>query len=113
MIAHVVLYEFRSDLDPGDQERLHRTVQMALASIPSVRRWMVGRRITLDASYEALMETSYGYAAVLEFEDRAGLRDYLEHPLHADVSRLFWSCSARTIVFDYDVIDSDRSTNSS
>lgn len=105
MIAHVVLYEMRADLDPAARERLEQTVRTTLQSIPSVRRWMVGHRAAIGASYERLMQPSYEYAAVIEFSDRAGLRDYLEHPLHDELSRLFWSCSARALVFDYEVRD--------
>jgi hypothetical protein len=103
MIAHVVLYEMRPDLDPGERERFEHIVRETLQSIPSVCRWMIGQRTTIGVSYEALMHPSYEYAAVVEFADAAGLRDYLEHPLHSELARLFWSSSARTLVFDYEV----------
>ena len=105
MIAHVVLYETRPDLEAAERERLEHTVRAALRSIPSVCRWMIGQRAELGVSYEALMQPSYEYVAVVEFADRAGLRDYLEHPLHEELARAFWACSARTLVFDYEVED--------
>jgi Stress responsive A/B Barrel Domain len=105
MIAHVVLYEIRPDLDPAERERLERTVRTTLRSIPSVRRWVIGQRTMIGASYEALMQLAFEYAAVVEFADAAGLRDYLEHPLHDELARLFWSCSERTLVFDYEIKD--------
>jgi hypothetical protein len=104
MIAHVVLYEIRPDLDAGDRDRLQQAVLTAFRSIPSVRRWSIGRRLMLGFSYEAAMEPAFGYAAVVEFDGRAGLREYLDHPLHADLSALFWSCSSRTLVFDYELV---------
>ena len=103
MIAHIVLCEMRPDLDPEDRHRLERTVRATMGSIPSVRRWMMGQRTTIGASYEALMQPTFDYAAVVEFADATGLRDYLEHPLHDELARLFWSCSARTLVFDYEI----------
>jgi hypothetical protein len=105
MIAHIVLYEMRPDLDPGERERLEHVVRATLQSIPSVRRWMIGQRATFGVSYESLTQPSYEYAAVVEFADATGLRDYLEHPLHSELARLFWSSSARTLVFDYVVAE--------
>ena len=110
MIAHVVLYEMRADLDPAERERLEHTVRATLQSIPSVCRWLIGHRTSLGVSYEELMQPSYEYAAVVEFADAAGLRDYLEHPLHGELARLFWSCSARTLVFDYEVMETQTRT---
>lgn len=110
MMCHVVLYEMRPDLSDTDRERLQRTVEGTLQSIPAVRRWTIGRRTALGLSYEPLMQPGYGHVAVLEFEDRAQLRDYLEHPLHAELAALFWSCSERTLVFDYEVIAGSHAT---
>jgi hypothetical protein len=104
MIVHVVLYEMRPDLSDAEREGLEHAVRVTFERVPSLRRWMIGRRVTLDASYEALMQPGFGYAAVLEFDDRQELRDYLEHPAHAELSALFWSCSARTLVFDYEIL---------
>lgn len=104
MIAHVVLYEMRPDLGLEERERLQRAVLGAFRSIPSVRRWTVGRRITFGFSYESDMAPAFGWVAVVEFDDPAGLRTYLEHPLHAELSSLFWSCSSRTLVFDYELL---------
>jgi hypothetical protein len=101
---HVVLFEIRSDLIEADRERLQRTVEDTLQSIPAVKRWAIGRRTELGLSYEPLMQPGYGHVAVIEFGDRARLRDYLEHPLHAELAALFWSCSERTLVFDYEII---------
>ena len=104
MIAHVVLYEMRPDLGVEERQRLQRTVLEAFRSIPSVRRWSVGRRVTFGYSYETATQPGFGWAAVVEFDDPVGLRAYLEHPLHAELSSLFWSCSSRTLVFDYELL---------
>jgi len=110
MIAHVVLYEMRPDLDTADRDHLHHTIRTTFGSVPSLRRWMIGRRITLGLSYEIEMHPGYEYAAVLEFDDRTGLLDYLDHPLHAELAKLFWSCSTRTLVFDYEMVAGDPGT---
>ena len=39
-------------------------------------------RVLHGRAYESLMHVDYQYAAVLEFDDSAGLRAYLEHPAH-------------------------------
>lgn len=104
MMLHVVLYEPRPDLSADERMRVQRTVEETLQAIPAVRGWTIGRRVELGLPYEALMQPGYQYAAIIELADRASLADYLEHPLHATLAALFWSCSARTLVFDYEAI---------
>ena len=104
MMVHVVLYEMRPGIEEVERERLQRAVLTTFECVPALRRWFVGRRTTIGLAYEALMQPGFEYAAVLEFDDPNGLRDYLEHPAHTELSALFWSCCARTLVFDYEIV---------
>jgi hypothetical protein len=103
MIAHVVLYELRPDLAPADRERFSAALRQAASEIPTLRRVRIGRRRHIGASYETAMPVSYGFIGILEFDDEAGLKEYLEHPAHITLGQLFWQFSERSLVFDYEL----------
>jgi hypothetical protein len=105
MIAHVVLYELRSNLTPDQRTRFAAALRHAVTAIPAIRRIRIGRRRRVGASYDAAASASYEFIGILEFDDEAGLREYLEHPAHAALGELFWEFSARSLVFDYELTD--------
>lgn len=45
-------------------------------------------------------DSTYSLAAVLEFNDRARLIEYLRHPLHEALGREFWEVSRSTVVVE-------------
>ena len=51
------------------------------------------------------MHVDFEYAALVEFDDVAGLRAYLAHPSHAAVGRHFSASSAVALAYDYELID--------
>jgi hypothetical protein len=51
------------------------------------------------------MHENYTHAAILEFEDLAALRAYLEHPAHADLATRFFECFEQALMYDFDVRD--------
>ena len=73
MITHVVLFRPRADLSTEQRAGLADAMRTAIGSIPSIRRARIGRRVTVGRPYEQLMRVDYEYAAILEFEDLAGL----------------------------------------
>ena len=105
MIAHLVLYQVRDDLTVDERAHFTSALETALHSIPCIRRTVIGRRKAMGVSYEKAMVSTYEYVAILEFDDEAGLREYLEHPAHAELGALFWSCSSRVLVFDYETVE--------
>jgi Stress responsive A/B Barrel Domain len=107
MIAHVVLYRPRPDLGAGDRQRFNAALSTAIASIPSIRRARVGRRVRHGAAYEAVMPTDFEFIGVFEFDDLAGLRRYLDHPAHTELGTLFYTCNAAALAYDYDMPDAD------
>ena len=109
MIAHVVLYTPRADLSPSERERFEAALIRALESIPSVRRYRVGRRLRLGTAYDAT-SAAYRFVGILEFDDRQGLESYLRHPSHAELGRCFHEMSAEAIACDFEVVDSDLAT---
>jgi hypothetical protein len=108
MLFHVVLFRPRPDLSPADRASLVEALESALRRIPSIRRFHVGRRVVHGAGYEALMTVSLDYAAVIEFDDLAGLRDYLEHPAHQVLGLRFMSSLEASQIFDYQMQDEEE-----
>jgi stress responsive alpha/beta barrel protein len=107
MIVHMVLYQPRPDLSSDDRQRFNAALTNALASIPTIRRARVGRRVRHGAAYEGVMPTDFEYVGLLEFDDLAGLRSYLDHPAHAELGTLFYTCNAAALAYDYDVPGTD------
>jgi hypothetical protein len=106
VIAHVVLFQPRTDLEPDTRDALVAAFERALREIPSIRRARVGRRVTHGRPYEALMQVSYEYAAVLEFDDLAGVKSYLEHPAHERLATEFFKAFEHALMYDF--VWSDR-----
>ena len=110
MVAHVVLYQLRPDLSDDARARATAALAEAFSMIPSIRRYRVGRRLAVGAGYEVAMPAGFDFFGVLEFDDVAGLREYLEHPRHAELGALFWSSAERALVFDYALAEGDLAT---
>ena len=106
MIAHIVLFTPKADLSQ-DAFRAF-TMQMAgcFRSIDTIERASVGKRIDVDAGYRREFgDQTYEYAAVLEFRSRAGLIEYLRHPLHHELGRMFWESCERTVISEVELHD--------
>ena len=101
MIAHVVLFRPRPDLSTSDTRNLIEAFARAVSLIPAVRSTRVGRRARIGAAYESMPQPDLPYIAIVEFEDVAGLRAYLEHPAHVEIGRRFWEASAEQQVYDF------------
>jgi hypothetical protein len=103
MILHVVLFAPRSDLTLDEQDAFVTALERAAHEIPTVRRVRIGRRVVHGQAYESLVSVDYPYAAMLEFDDVAGLRAYLAHPAHQLLGTHFYEARQAALVFDYDV----------
>ena len=101
MIVHVVLFRPRASLPVAERARLGAAFSAALREIPSIRRARVGTRVLHGRGYEALMRTNYSHAAILEFDDVAGLRAYLEHPAHDALGTLFFEMFEEALMYDF------------
>ena len=100
MIAHIVLFTPKDGLSSSDKRSFAQSLREAGRQISCIRRARVGRSIQIDAGYErSFGETTYQYAAVLEFDDEDGLIEYLKHPKHQELGGLFWKfCDSTAIV---------------
>jgi hypothetical protein len=60
----------------------------------------------VDPGYDRNMgDTTYSFAACLEFGDEQGLIDYLRHPLHERLGQAFWRCCERSTVTEVRTVD--------
>jgi hypothetical protein len=107
VIAHLVLFRPRAALPAEARARLGVVFASAVRSIPSVRRARVGRRVLHGRGYEALMQTHYSHVAMLEFDDEAGLKAYLEHPAHEQLGGLFFEAFEEGLIYDFTLEEGD------
>jgi hypothetical protein len=64
--------------------------------------------VTHGRAYEALMHVDYQYAALLEFDDVAGLEAYLEHPAHEALGAQFFASFAEALMYDFELKEADE-----
>jgi len=105
MIAHVVLFRPRAQLDAEGRRALEQAFAQAASEITCIRRASVGRRVMHGRSYERLMQEDYTYAAILEFDDLDGLRAYLDHPAHEKLGTQFFASFERALIYDFDMAE--------
>jgi len=106
MILHIVLFEPRENLADDDRARLLADIRSAAAAIPSIRRFRIGERVRHGLpGYERAMHEDYSFAAIIEFDDRGGLAEYLQHPSHQSIGAHFTMSARRALAYDYVVED--------
>ena len=103
MISHVVLFRLRPEVPAVEREALFEAFATALRNIPTIRRAQIGRRVLTGRSYEQLTRTDFPYIAILEFDDLLGVKAYLDHAAHEDVSSRFFAAVAETLIYDFEI----------
>ena len=112
MIAHIILFEPRPDLTPAQRADVVAALGRAAAAAPTVRSCRVGRRIKHGLpGYEQGMSQDFQFAALLEFDDVEGLREYLQHPAHVGIGAHFTSAAAAALAYDYEIVPLDEAVN--
>ena len=107
MIVHVVLFSPKAGLSGADRRRSSRAVSAAAREIPSIKRFRIGRRVKHSLpGYEQMMTDDYEFAVIIEFDDVAGLKSYLQHPAHAAAGQHFTTSAAKALAYDYEVSES-------
>jgi hypothetical protein len=108
MIAHIILFSPRAGLDTSAHQAVLDALAAAVRATPVVRRCRIGRRVQHGLpGYEQAMRDDYQYAAILEFDDLTGLREYLAHPAHAGIAAEYASKAAAALAYDYAVAELD------
>ncbi len=108
MIVHVVLFRPRPDVADEARDALFAAMQTAGREIPSVRSFRVAQHIAHPVPYVMSGFPSFPWCALLEFEDEAGLRAYLSHPLHVALGEQFNAAADAALIYDYEITDAFR-----
>jgi hypothetical protein len=105
-VVHVVLFQPRSDLTDTQRNDIRESLTAAAKEIPGIVSFRVGRRLKHGLpGYEQFMATDYQIALWIEFNDVAGLQDYLRHPAHHALGHHFVASGQAALAYDYDVVD--------
>ena len=106
MLAHIVLFEPKPGISEGQKRLFAQLFQDLSRAVSSVRRANVGRSIDLNTGYaREFGEKTYRYAAVVEFDDSEGLVEYLTHPIHQKLGKMFWDICDRTTIIETKMAD--------
>jgi hypothetical protein len=105
MILHIVLYRPRPGLDAAARRGFIDAIAATRAAVPGITNFWVGRRLDDGPSYRMSGFPDFPFAAVVAFEDRAGLLAYLQHPLHDAVSQHFNSAAESAFIYDFEAAD--------
>ena len=103
MFLHIVLFRPKPGISDSDRAAMFAALDAAAKDIPTVRRFQVGARVTHGAAYETLMAHDFPLAAIIEFDDLAGLQAYLRHPQHERLGELFYALQEAALAYDYEV----------
>src|SRR5215813_5182118 len=105
MIGHLVLFNAKRGATITQLRSFAKSISEACRQIETIHRVQIGRSVRLDAGYpRSFGEKTYQYVAVFEFEDLKALSDYLNHPLHHELGRMFWEMAESTTVIEVELI---------
>jgi Stress responsive A/B Barrel Domain len=108
MVSHLVILKPRADLTPADRASFVTAFEQAVTAIPSVRGVRIGTRLRHGAGYEGDAPDVGDYLAIIDFDDLRGLQEYLSHPAHDALGRLFRSALSGALVYDFEVGGMER-----
>jgi hypothetical protein len=103
VLLHIVLFRPKPGISEADRAAMFAALNAAAEDIPTARRFQVGARVTHGAAYERLMLHDFPFAAIIEFDDLAGLQAYLRHPSHERLGELFYELQEAALAYDYEV----------
>jgi Stress responsive A/B Barrel Domain len=106
VISHIVLFNPKPDVTPDQRRSFALAIRETCRSIAVVQAARIGRAKDVRAGYSRFFgEKTYEYAAVLDFDTEAALIEYLQHPLHRELGRLFWETCESTVVVEVEMRD--------
>lgn len=105
MIAHVILFQPRSNLTVTERDAVLSALVSAVRGAPTVRSCRLGRRVKHGLpGYEQAMPHDFEFAAIIEFDDIEGLRAYLRHPAHTAIGNHFATAAAAALAYDFEIV---------
>jgi hypothetical protein len=106
MIAHVVLLQPKPELTEAERADALETIRRSAAALTDVRRVGLGRRIRHGLpGYEQLMPQDFEFALLVEVDDLAALKRYLQAPAHVALGHLFYTATRAALAYDYEIDD--------
>jgi hypothetical protein len=103
MVQHIVLMKPRPDLTSVEKQALIDVFERAVREIPAVRHVRLGQRVTFGAGYEATAPDSADFLIAIDFDDLAGLQEYLRHPAHHELGVRFNQSLSSAMIYDFEV----------
>lgn len=97
MLVHQVRFYLRPDL-PAERRSALRAGLETLRAIPSVRHLFIGTPAPVAA--RPVIDTEYGFALTVVFDDVAGHDAYQTHPAHLQFIAAHKDCWTRVAVVD-------------
>jgi hypothetical protein len=106
VISHIVLFRPKATLSDADRRALITSLERAVSGIPSIKRATIGKRILLNRpGYETQMAEHFEYSAIIEFENEADLRSYLDHPSHGELGHRLFVAAEAVLAYDFQHTD--------
>jgi hypothetical protein len=97
--VHAVVFYLKKDAPKNADEQIIADCHKLLAKIPSVRRLSAGRPAAEATPNVAV--TDYQVGLLVLFDDFAGLKTYLDHPLHTQFLERNGAHIQRVHVYDF------------
>ena len=97
--VHAVIFYLKKDAPKNAEEQLIADCHKLLAKVPTVRRVSAGRPAAEATPNVAV--TDYQVGLLVLFDDFAGLKTYLEHPLHTQFLERNGPHIQRVQVYDF------------
>src|ERR687889_550798 len=96
MVDHLVFFAVMEDASQEEVDDLLSSIRALGDDIPSTLDLSVGEDFTGRSG-------GYTHGLLARFEDRDGLREYMEHPAHLSVVEKLEATTTGRIVVDYEV----------
>ena len=100
MLRHIVLFEFKPEIDSTDREELFSKMKK-LSEIESVRNLTIGTLLQpSNPDYLHHMSQEFGHSLLIDFDDEEQLYGYQADPYHVEVGR-----ALRELVSEIKIVD--------
>lgn len=94
MLIHIVCWKYKEETSEADREGHRARLRELTQTIDCIRRLNVGGDVLH-------LERSFDTGLVVEFDDRAALDEYTEHPQHQTVAQLGRMIAERVVSVDF------------
>jgi hypothetical protein len=97
--VHTVIFYLKKDAPKSEVAALIKDSHELLGKIPTVKKLMVGRPAEMATPEYAIKDYQVGLLVL--FDDFAGLKTYLEHPLHTEFLKKHGEFWDKVPVYDF------------